>query len=716
MANNNNSKVKIPGELESAAVDGIVAAASAIYDEVKGKKQSELNTEYSGAVAEIEDIDDRLTQVEELGRITIDGGEAQIATESDFTNPSVAQRAKVPTVGAVLGGMNEGVYDVTSRNHGATFASLSDILNNENLDTLIPTSWRKGGMSIKFVKTSDNKYVQYRYMLQYQNIGGSENLVESGGVFQAIEESKIVDKGLDGDSSLSIIDEEDNCIAQFKDGHIKTKEFDSRESASKDYVDNQITSNVSTAKQEVLSKVAEVDTGTDDTSLSFVDENNECPLQIKGGHIKTKYFDSEEAATTQDLQSLQQKVAEIDAGTSDESVAIVDEEENGIVEFKGGHIRTKHFNSAFDRKYGTKLSDFSEFSGDNWTKDGNKTATCSTANKIFKYNNVSYEDCFNLCASVIPIGSTFEVAFGKYFTIAGSMFSIAFDGTNTKVNYYRTKNGGTFDLVHSENCVNVVAASGKKLFLRIEKRTTTNDVYTVTVYDEYGNKDTFDPFYYTDFHGWASPAFKLISGTSVTVGDFSFGYPIRDELDLIIIGHSYVEGNTLPNNKDKKFASLVVNDIGADRCLVLGVGGEKLSDFLLYEDEYCNWFHNAKYALLYFGANDGLDPSADNFNTKVAEFKLNMQKANAKIIAAGIIPVWCTVNWFPAVGQPENDTLNEWIINTFPNVVDVRKVFENSDGTLDDTKFLPDEIHPSIAAHTLLYNVIKAQANYLFNN
>ena len=32
MANNDNSKVKIPGELESVAVGGIVAAASAIYD------------------------------------------------------------------------------------------------------------------------------------------------------------------------------------------------------------------------------------------------------------------------------------------------------------------------------------------------------------------------------------------------------------------------------------------------------------------------------------------------------------------------------------------------------------------------------------------------------------------------------------------------------------------------------------------------------------
>ena len=40
--------------------------------------------------------------------------------------------------------------------------TLEYILNNAN--TLIPASWRKGGMSIRFVQSSDNKYVQCRLM------------------------------------------------------------------------------------------------------------------------------------------------------------------------------------------------------------------------------------------------------------------------------------------------------------------------------------------------------------------------------------------------------------------------------------------------------------------------------------------------------------------------------------------------------------------------
>ena len=56
------------------------------------------------------------------------------------------------------------IYDVSYHNSGATFSSLSELLNSENLSTLIPTAVRCGGMSIRFVQSSDNKYVQYRLM------------------------------------------------------------------------------------------------------------------------------------------------------------------------------------------------------------------------------------------------------------------------------------------------------------------------------------------------------------------------------------------------------------------------------------------------------------------------------------------------------------------------------------------------------------------------
>jgi len=65
------------------------------------------------------------------------------------------------------------VYDVSAKNPTAgpnndgKWESLSSLLSDANLNTLIPTAIRKGGMSVKFIQNvpnSDNKYVQYRLM------------------------------------------------------------------------------------------------------------------------------------------------------------------------------------------------------------------------------------------------------------------------------------------------------------------------------------------------------------------------------------------------------------------------------------------------------------------------------------------------------------------------------------------------------------------------
>lgn len=64
----------------------------------------------------------------------------------------------------------EGIYDVSANNDGETFASLSALLSSVNLSTLIPDDIRCGGMSIRFVRSSDNKYMQYRLTNQNWSI------------------------------------------------------------------------------------------------------------------------------------------------------------------------------------------------------------------------------------------------------------------------------------------------------------------------------------------------------------------------------------------------------------------------------------------------------------------------------------------------------------------------------------------------------------------
>lgn len=161
-------KIDIGGELHSVATDHKVADASEIKDISKGNKsQTDFNNDVDRHEVEIHGtggINSRLTDVEQIEQIALDGGKAQIAQGSDFTNPDATKRAKIPTVGAIVDGLNDGVYDVSKRNsiggpnNDGKF-TLDYILDNAN--TLIPIGWRHGGMIISFVHSSDNKYVQY---------------------------------------------------------------------------------------------------------------------------------------------------------------------------------------------------------------------------------------------------------------------------------------------------------------------------------------------------------------------------------------------------------------------------------------------------------------------------------------------------------------------------------------------------------------------------
>ena len=160
---------------------------------------------------------------------TIRSGAAAGATA---VQPSVMNTALVNTVA------ESGIYDVSANNSGATFASLAALLSAQNLDTLIPVAKRKGGMSIKFVQSSDNKYVQYRYIgtattgtpnpfIDTDNWQGvddvptanSKNLITSGGVYDALQGEYVVatataNKGSVATAMVGIYDVNDVLIVE----------------------------------------------------------------------------------------------------------------------------------------------------------------------------------------------------------------------------------------------------------------------------------------------------------------------------------------------------------------------------------------------------------------------------------------------------------------------------------------------------------------------
>ena len=159
-----------------------------------------------------QDVVNQIKEQEAKSIQAVANREAEILAKSDaaevsFNNTGTSfsgtnvQDALKETNGKLSKLESEVIYDVTANNNGATFPSLSALLSSENLSTLIPTSVRHGGMSVRFVQSSDNKYVQYRCVAdefttdtaQWQGVdekptAGSDNLVKSGGVDGVLEE------------------------------------------------------------------------------------------------------------------------------------------------------------------------------------------------------------------------------------------------------------------------------------------------------------------------------------------------------------------------------------------------------------------------------------------------------------------------------------------------------------------------------------------------
>lgn len=149
-----------------------------------------------------------------------------------------------------------GIYDVSAHNNGVVFESLSALLSSSNLSTLIPISVRHGGMSIRFIRTSDNKYVQYRLMSDTFNI-----------IVANWERYNDVTASNQSFSDLDISDEEGNVIARFSDGEFQTKNFDT----------------TNTPSQAEDSSTAE---------FQISDSEGNVIAEFQGGHFRTKEFNS----------------------------------------------------------------------------------------------------------------------------------------------------------------------------------------------------------------------------------------------------------------------------------------------------------------------------------------------------------------------------------------------------------------------------------------
>ena len=181
------------------------------------------------------------------------GGEV-VQQRGQSTTVAMSQKALTDELNLIT------VFDISAynltNNQPTKYANLVAALGTNGAN--IPESYRMGGMTVKYIQSSDNKYVQYRLMSNIFN-----TTVDN---WQEVYDLELSGRTRITGSSLEVTDEDGNVIVVFKDGHIETKHFNSLNTVGK--------GNESRGQ------------------FSIIDENGNAVVIFKDGHIRTKNFNS----------------------------------------------------------------------------------------------------------------------------------------------------------------------------------------------------------------------------------------------------------------------------------------------------------------------------------------------------------------------------------------------------------------------------------------
>lgn len=377
------------------------------------------------------------------------------------------------------------------------------------------------------------------------------------------------------------------------------------------------------------------------------------------------------------------------------------------------------------KSYGNLISDFSDFDilNNAFSISEDKTSAQSLLtgyeNRL-QYNTNLYEDKFILSSTLKIIDTDslgyFEFCIGFWYQLAGTMFGIGKDENGSYISVYIVGQTLPPKQTHKYYISELAFAKGKEYTISVEKKTEKNSYFNISVTAQdgisaskegIGNGEIISGDTANEGNGsingyaWGKLSFYALIG-KMRVSNVCFGYPIdMNDVKLVVVGHSFIEGNSIPSDKDKRFASLLCSSIGDRKTIILGQGGASVSSIKPHIDKEMKWLKDAKYVLFCIGTND-VDSQA---------ICTGLQYIDDAATKNGIRTIWLTVP--PKYGTGDNHTvINDYIRSHFC-YVEIKDVFYNNDGVLDKNMFLSDNVHPSIEGHKRIYNLIRARCSFL---
>ena len=177
MARDTSKLVAIPGELHSAATDGIVTATEEVFDYDSSLFQSQINSNFYNASQhshEITEVTTTARTVVYAGNITSGFDDASILSDNTTVSSTRTETSTGQTSDSSVDSSTR-TYDDTVDQTTVVWTTIRTNIGQRNDYTFeeavnsVPASYRHGGLNLSFISNenvtnSDNKYVQFRLM------------------------------------------------------------------------------------------------------------------------------------------------------------------------------------------------------------------------------------------------------------------------------------------------------------------------------------------------------------------------------------------------------------------------------------------------------------------------------------------------------------------------------------------------------------------------
>jgi lysophospholipase L1-like esterase len=190
------------------------------------------------------------------------------------------------------------------------------------------------------------------------------------------------------------------------------------------------------------------------------------------------------------------------------------------------------------------------------------------------------------------------------------------------------------------------------------------------------------------------------SSGSFEAYSFNMYSPYKQDCQVAVIGHSFVEANSIEGMKLKKFSKLLQGELGIKECGVYGRGGGTMAQSLDVLQHYVGVFYAPKYVLLCVGTNDN--------SMTLANWKT---WANNVVSACGAInatPVFFTIPPDSGAYEGQWNSINAFIRTSGYKYVDMDKCFVDGSGNPILSDYLYDGTHPNPETHYAIFQRILA--------